>query len=206
MLALLALTGCFIFGGDDDTPTGDTAPAEPTLDLPEGVFLVEMETTTGPVTLEIHEDWAPIGAARFRALVEAGFYDDAKFFRVLPNFVVQWGIAADPAVTAQWLDPIQDDPVVESNTRRTITFAQTGQPNSRTTQVFVNYEDNTNLDGQGFAPFGRVIDGMPNLRSLNDEYGETPSMNQGSIRDQGNAYLDANFPNLDGIISATVRE
>jgi len=182
--------------------TGDTAPPEDT--LPEGVFLVDLELTTGPVVLEIHEDWAPNGVARFRELVEAGYYDGARFFRVLPDFVVQWGIAADPAVSAKWTMPIADDPVVESNVRRTITFAATSQPNSRTTQLFINLGDNSNLDSMGFAPFGEVIEGMPNVRAINAEYTDQPE--QGQIYDQGNAYLDANFPGLDEIVSATIRE
>ncbi len=195
---LLLAVGCSSSG---DGRSGDTAPD---LALPEGVFLVDLDTTQGDVVLEIHEDWAPIGVARFRELVEAGFYDGARFFRVLPGFVVQWGIAADPAVTAKWTTPIEDDPVVESNVRRTLSFAATSAPNSRTTQVFVNYDDNSSLDDLGFAPFGRVIEGMPSLRALNGEYGE--AVDQAELVARGNAYLDALFPNLDAILSARVRE
>ncbi|MEN0067201.1 MAG: peptidylprolyl isomerase [Myxococcota bacterium] len=194
------LGGLVACQSDDGMTTGETG--EETT-LPEGVFLVDMETTTGPVVLEIHEDWAPLGAARFRELVESGFYDGARFFRVVPDFVVQWGLPADPAVNAKWTEPILDDPVIESNVARTITFAATALPNSRTTQVFINYGDNSSLDDQGFAPFGRVAEGMRNVRSINAEYGQDPD--QTRIRNEGNAYLDAEFPNLDGIVSATVR-
>jgi len=198
LLPILAAAAC----SSSATPTDDTAPNE--TPLPEGVFVVDLETSVGPVVLEIHEDWAPLGSARFRELVEAGYYDGARFFRVVPDFVVQWGLAADPAVSAKWDDPIPDDPVVESNVRRTISFAATANPNSRTTQVFINYTDNSFLDASGFAPFGRVIEGMRNVRSINGEYGEQPD--QAQIRSQGNAYLDANFPRLDEIVTATIRE
>lgn len=198
--------GVFAFGAcsDDAADPGDTGEegeASPTAD---GVF-VELDTTVGPVVIEIHEEWAPLGAARFLELVEVGFYDDAKFFRVIPDFVVQFGMAADPEVHAMWANqPIEDDPVVMSNLARTVTFAATNLPNSRTTQVFINYSDNSNLDGMGFAPFGRVVEGtMPNVRAINPEYGEDPE--QGEIAAQGNAYLDAQFPNLDGIVTATLR-
>lgn len=198
MIGLLLAVGCT---GSSDTLTGDTGP---TSTLPEGVFLVDLDTTQGPVVLEIHEDWAPLGVARFRELVESDFYDGARFFRVIDGFVAQWGIAADPAVTAMWRTPIDDDPVIESNTRRMLSFAATSAPNSRTTQVFVNYDDNSRLDDLGFAPFGLVVEGMPNLRALYADYGE--DVDQAQLVDRGNAYLDEAFPNLDEIRTATIRE
>lgn len=199
MWTIFFLAGC---ANPDGMGESDTAPPE--TELPEGVFLVDLDTTTGPVVLEIHEAWAPLGVARFRELVESGFYDGARYFRVVPGFVVQFGIAADPAVHAMWSDrPIADDPVVASNERRTVTFATAG-PNTRTTQLFVNLGPNASLDAQGFAPIGQVREGMPNVRSINDEYGEAP--NPFRIEDEGNAYLDAEFPRLDGIVTARVRE
>jgi len=168
------------------------------------VFKVTFETTKGNFVVEVHREWAPLGVDRFYNLVKNGFYDNAKFFRVVPNFVVQFGIPADPRVAAAWRTrTIQDDPVKESNVKGTITFATAG-PNSRTTQVFINYADNSRLDRMGFAPFGKVIEGMEVVESINAEYGERP--NQGMIQAQGNAYLDREFPNLDGIKRAYVSE
>ena len=184
-------------GPADDS--GDETP------IPEGVTLVDLELTTGSVVVEVHEDWAPIGAARFLELVDADFYDDTRFFRVLPGFVVQFGMNGDPDVHAEWANrTLQDDPVVETNRRRTLSFAATNDPNSRTTQVFINYANNASLDDLGFAPFGIVVEGMPNVVAINDEYREDPSQVQ--ISAEGNAYLDANFPNLDGIVTATIRQ
>jgi peptidyl-prolyl cis-trans isomerase A (cyclophilin A) len=170
----------------------------------DNVFQVLLETTVGDVVLEVHRDWAPNGANHFEELVEAGFYDNCSFFRVLPGFVAQWGLNGDPALNTQWASStIPDDPVIESNLPGMITFAQTGQPNSRTTQLFVNYEDNSFLDAQNFAPFATVISGMAALEAINAEYGEQP--NQNLIRTQGDTYLDANFPNLDRITKATIQ-
>ncbi len=171
--------------------TGDTS----------GVYTVELATTAGPVVLEVHPEWAPNGAARFAELIEARFYEGATFFRVVPDFVVQFGISGDPSVNATWRSStITDDPVVESNTRGMVTFAQTAAPNSRTTQLFVNYGDNSFLDSMGFAPFARVTSGMENVDAINAEYGELPD--QSRIQAEGDAYLDAQFPNLDRITAA----
>jgi cyclophilin family peptidyl-prolyl cis-trans isomerase len=187
----------------DPTDSALPVPEDTTAPLPEGVFLVDVETTQGPVVFELHHDWAPLGVDRVLELVDAGFYDDTRFFRVVPGFVVQFGLSGDPATSALWEDAtIPDDPVVESNTVRTIAFATAG-PDTRTTQLFINYGDNSFLDAQGFAPIGRVVDGMSNIKAINDEYGERPS--QSLITSGGNAYLDADFPNLDGIVQATVR-
>lgn len=167
-------------------------------------YKVVFETTKGTFVVEVNRDWAPLGADRFYNLVKNGFYNDAKFFRVVPNFVVQFGIPADPRVAAVWrTQTIQDDPVKESNVKGTITFATAG-PNSRTTQVFINYADNSRLDRMGFAPFGKVVEGMEVVEAINAEYGERP--NQGMIQAQGNAYLEREFPNLDGIKSARIAE
>ena len=168
-------------------------------------FRVVFSTSKGPFTLEIHRDWAPIGADRFYELVKAGFFDQDRFFRVVPNFVVQWGINGDPAVQAKWRDrTISDDPVMQSNRRGTITFAKTGEPNSRSTQFFINLADNPALDAQGFAPFGQVISGLNVVESLYAGYAETPDQSQ--IQAQGNAYLQSRFPMLDYIQSAKIEQ
>lgn len=169
-------------------------------------YKVKFETTKGDFVVEVNSAWAPLGAERFRTLVEDGFYDGAKFFRVLPGFVVQFGLPADPK-SAPRVENIPDDPVTQSNTRGMITFATAG-PNTRTSQVFINLGDNERLDSMGFSPFGRVVEGMEVVESLYSGYGEGAPYgkgpDQGRIRAAGNAYLEANFPKLDGITKAAV--
>jgi peptidyl-prolyl cis-trans isomerase A (cyclophilin A) len=132
-------------------------------------FRVKVSTSKGEVVVEVNRAWAPLGADRFYNLAKNGFFDEARFFRAIKGFMVQFGIHGDPAVAAVWRNArIQDDPVKESNKRGTVTFATSG-PNSRTTQLFINFKDNTMLDGMGFAPFGRVISGMDVVDSLNTE-------------------------------------
>ena len=163
---------------------------------------VKFETTKGDFVIQITKDWAPLGVERFLSLINGGYYDGAKFFRIVPGFVVQFGLAADPQVTrSMGSASIQDDPVKASNTKGTITFATAG-PNTRTTQLFINFGNNTGLDRQGFSPFGKVIEGMDVVDKINAEYGESP--NQGAIQMKGNAYLKKDFPNLDYIKSATI--
>ncbi len=166
------------------------------------VFKVEFECTNGSFTVECQKEWAPLGAQRFYTLVREGFYDDSAFFRVVPGFVVQFGLAGDPAVTANWRDKrIKDDPVTQSNTPGTLTFATSG-PNTRTTQLFINTGNNQRLDGMGFAPFGKVVSGMDVVKAITSEYGERP--NQALITAEGNAYVKKNFPNIDFIKKATL--
>lgn len=166
-------------------------------------FKVKVETSKGDFVLEITRKWAPTGADRFYELVKKDFYKEARFFRVVPGFMVQWGINADPEVQKNWRNAtIKDDPVVASNQRGFITYAKTGLPDSRSTQLFINFDDNSFLDSQGFAPFGRVVEGMDVVDKINSEYREQP--NQGSIQTRGNEYLKASFPNLDFIKSMTV--
>jgi peptidyl-prolyl cis-trans isomerase A (cyclophilin A) len=168
-------------------------------------FNVQFETTQGKFVVEVHRDWAPNGADRFYNLVKSGYYDDQRFFRVLNGFMAQFGIHGDPKVAATWRAArIQDDPVKASNTRGFLTFATAG-PGTRTTQLFINYGDNSRLDRQGFAPFGQVTKGMEVVDKLYSGYGEgAPSgdgPDQGRVQAEGNAYLDKDFPKLDRIKS-----
>ena len=167
---------------------------------------IKFETTKGDFVLEIDSEWAPIGAARFVELVTNGFYDGAKFFRVLPGFVVQFGLPADPK-TAPKVSNLADDAVTQTNAKGTITFATAG-PGSRTSQVFINLVNNDRLDGMGFAPFGKVVEGFDIVEKLYSGYGEGAPYgqgpDQGRARSMGNAYLEASFPKLDGIVKATV--
>ena len=167
-------------------------------------YKVKLETTEGDVVIAVHPDWAPLGAARFKEAVEAGVYNDATLFRVVPGFVVQFGIPGDPKEAAKWRDnTIKDDAVTQSNKRGTITFATAG-PNSRTTQVFINLGNNANLDSMGFAPFGEVVEGMDVVEKFNSEYADRPTSTQMQIQTQGNAFLDKQFPGLDKIENAEV--
>jgi peptidyl-prolyl cis-trans isomerase A (cyclophilin A) len=172
------------------------------------VYKVNVDTSRGRFVLEVHRDWAAIGADRFYNLVKNGFYDNARFFRVISGFMVQFGINGDPKVSAVWREAnIKDDPVRQSNQRGYITFATAG-PNTRTTQVFINFADNRSLDRMGFAPFGRVVSGMDTVDALYSGYGEgAPSGNgpdQGRVQSQGNAYLTQNFAKLDYIKKAAI--
>jgi peptidyl-prolyl cis-trans isomerase A (cyclophilin A) len=167
------------------------------------LYRVKVATTKGDFVIEVNRAWAPLGADRFYNLVRNGFFTDASFFRVVPGFIVQFGIPANPRIAAAWQNAnILDDRVMQSNKKGTITFAKTDLPNSRTTQLFLNLGDNTPLDGQGFAPFGTVTEGMDVVLNIYSGYGERPE--QDRIQSQGKAYLDKNFPQLDSIKSATV--
>ncbi|HXE43496.1 MAG TPA: peptidylprolyl isomerase [Candidatus Baltobacteraceae bacterium] len=185
-----------------------TDPAKLTEKAPE-TFKVQFDTTKGKVVIEVTRSLAPNGADRFYNLVRSGFFTDAAFFRVVPGFMVQFGMSGDPNIMAKWGGAaIPDDPVKASNARGTITFATSG-PNSRTTQLFINFGNNAGLDGQGFSPFGKVIEGMDAVDKLNGEYGDFPQFgghgpDAGHIAAEGNAYLKKEFPNLDYIKSATI--
>jgi peptidyl-prolyl cis-trans isomerase A (cyclophilin A) len=163
-------------------------------------FKVQFETSKGNFIIEVTRKWAPIGADHFYDLVQKGFYNECRFFRVVPGFMVQFGINGDPAVQKNFRDAtIKDEPTVASNAPGFITYAKSGAPNSRTTQLFINYGDNSFLDNQGFAPFGRVVEGMDVVTAINSKHGERPD--QGAIQSQGNAYLKERFPDLDYIKS-----
>jgi peptidyl-prolyl cis-trans isomerase A (cyclophilin A) len=167
-------------------------------------YKVTLDLSTGPVVIQIDRVDAPQGADRFYNLVQAKFFDGARFFRVIPGFVVQFGMAASPAVNKAWDLPIKDDPVKHTNMPGSVVFAATSQPNSRTTQLFINLGDNARLDQMGFAPIGRVISGMENVVKINAEYRENPD--QGEIEKSGNAYLEKAFPRLDYIKTARVTQ
>jgi peptidyl-prolyl cis-trans isomerase A (cyclophilin A) len=172
------------------------------------VYRVDFDTSKGPFVIEVHRDWAPNGADRFYNLVKNGFYDNARFFRVIEGFMVQFGVNGDPKISAVWRDArIKDDPARISNKRSFVTFATAG-PNTRTTQVFISYGDNSNLDSQGFTPFGQVISGMKVLDSMYSGYGEGAPRglgpDQSKLQAEGNAYLASKFGNLDYIKKATI--
>jgi peptidyl-prolyl cis-trans isomerase A (cyclophilin A) len=172
------------------------------------VYKAKFDTSKGVFVVEVHRDWAPNGADRFYNLVKNGFYNDARFFRVISGFMVQFGISGDPKISAVWREAnIKDDPVKESNQPGYITFATAG-PNTRTTQVFINFGDNAGLDGQGFSPFGKIISGMEVVNALFSGYGEGAPRgdgpDQGQVQQQGNAYLAKDFPKLDFIRTATI--
>jgi peptidyl-prolyl cis-trans isomerase A (cyclophilin A) len=173
-------------------PPTETAPAE---------FKVDLDTTKGPVIVDVTRVSAPIGVDRFYTLVKNKFYDGARFFRVVPGFVVQFGLAGNPDLTAAWDFPIQDDPILVSNKRGTLTFATKG-PNTRTTQLFINLGNNERLDAQHFSAFGRVVEGMENVDKIYSGDGEGPQ--QDSITEKGNDYLIKNFPKLDYIYTAKI--
>jgi len=171
-------------------------------------YKARFDTSKGAFVIQVNRTWAPHGADRFYNLVKNGFYDNVRFFRVISGFMVQFGINGDPALSAHWRGAnIPDDPVRQSNKRGMITFATAG-PNTRTTQVFINFGDNSALDGQGFAPFGRVVSGMNVVDSLNAEYGEGAPRgrgpDQGRLQMEGNAYLMRDFKRMDYVKKATI--
>jgi peptidyl-prolyl cis-trans isomerase A (cyclophilin A) len=172
------------------------------------VYKAKFDTTKGTFVVEVHRDWAPNGADRFYNLVKNGFYDNVRFFRVISGFMVQFGIHGDPKISAPWREAqLKDDPVKQSNKRGYITYAMAG-PNTRTSQVFINFGDNASLDSQGFSPFGRVVTGMEVVDKLNAEYGEGAPRGRGPdqsrMQMEGNAYLTKDFGRLDYVKKATI--
>jgi peptidyl-prolyl cis-trans isomerase A (cyclophilin A) len=168
-------------------------------------YKVRLDTTAGPVVIQVTRDWAPLGADRFYNLVKNGFYDGVRFFRVIPGFMAQGGMNGDPAIQALWgRNNFNDDPVKQSNKRGYVTFAKTGAPNSRSTQIFINYGNNANLDSQGFAPFGQVTSGMEAVDKF-ENYGKNVP-DQGLITKEGNAYLQRDYPKLTVIKKATIEK
>ena len=187
------------------------AAAQPSLKNPASLtekapatYKVRLDTSAGPVVIQVTRDWAPLGADRFYNLVKHGFYDGVRFFRVIPGFMAQGGMNGDPAIQKIWgRNNINDDPVKQSNKRGFVTFAKTGAPNSRSTQIFINYANNANLDAQGFAPFGEVISGMEVVDKF-EAYKNVPD--QGLITAEGNAYLQRDYPKLTFIKKATIEK
>jgi peptidyl-prolyl cis-trans isomerase A (cyclophilin A) len=227
LFSVLAATGLFVAGCAKQTAPADakakietaaptaaatatadfTDPAQLTAQAPE-TFKAQFDTTEGKFVIEVTRALSPSGADRFYNLVRSGYFTDIAFFRVVPGFMCQFGIHGNPAVSAKWREAnIADDAVKGSNTRGTITFATAG-PGTRTTQLFINFGNNTNLDGQGFSPFGKVVEGMEVVDKINSEYGDGAPWgrgpDQGQIQMEGNPYLKKGFPNLDYIKSATV--
>ncbi len=201
-LALL-LTGC---SGSKETAKQESAavPSKPAPDT----YKVQFDTSKGAFVVEVTRAWAPYGADRFYDLVQQKFFDDARFFRVLKGFVVQFGINKEPDVEARWRNnAIPDDPVRQTNARGTLTFATSG-PNTRTTQLFINLADNARLDQSGFSPFGKVGQGMDVVDQLYSGYGEGEPQgegpNQEKIEARGNEYLAADFPRLDYVKTAHI--
>ncbi|MXX69888.1 MAG: peptidylprolyl isomerase [Gemmatimonadales bacterium] len=209
-LVALVLTGC---RGIERVPSSGSAEDEhqqagsAVAAVAVSPVEVAVETSQGEFVIAVHRDWAPLGAERFLTLVESGYYDDARFHRVVPDFIVQWGLAGDPAITAQWMNAyIPDDPVVASNTRGRIAFAFT-DPGTRATQVYINLVDSVRLDSTGFAPFGEVVSGMEVVDALYSGYGENSGGglrrgDQSRIVAEGNTYLDREYPLLDRLLRA----
>jgi len=204
-LACAALAGCG--GGGKSAASGPPDvllhPAKLTAKAPQ-LFTATFKTTKGTFQIEAHRTWAPKGADRFYNLVKSGFYDGVIFFRVVPRFVVQFGISPYPKVSAAWQNAaIPDDLPTVHNTRGGVTFAAAG-PNTRTTQVFINLGNNTTLDQSGFAPFGAVVSGMDVVDKLYSGYADKPTQQQGEMETLGNAWLNKNYPQLDSIKTARV--
>ena len=177
-------------------------------DAAPAVFRVRLDTTKGPIVIEVHRDWAPRGADRFHELVTAGYFDDNRFFRVVNGQWAQFGINGDPAVARRWrTQTFPDDLRTQSNVRGMVSFAF-AEPNARTSQVYIALKDLSDpQDAQGFAPFGRVVSGMEVADALNSEYGESSGSGiragkQQPLFDGGNAYLDREFPRLDRLLHA----
>ncbi len=202
LVTVLAWTGPALGQGEilsNPAALRETAPA---------TYKARFETSKGGFVIDVTREWAPNGADRFFNLVKNGFYDGVRFFRVLDGFMAQFGINGDPAISAKWRDArISDDPVRQSNRRGFVTYAMAG-PNTRTSQVFINFGDNSALDKQGFSPFGQVSSGMNVVDTLHSGYGEGAPRgqgpDQGRVQMEGNAYLTKNFPRLDFVKKATI--
>jgi peptidyl-prolyl cis-trans isomerase A (cyclophilin A) len=212
MINLLCALGVFLGAVTVNAQDKSAAYADPsklTEKAPDN-FKAVFNTTKGNFTIEVTRSLAPNGADRFYNLAKSGYFTEMGFFRVVPGFMVQFGISGDPAISSKWASAnIQDDPVKGSNTRGTITYAMSSAPNSRSTQLFINFGDNSRLDGMGFAPFGKVTEGMDVVDKIYGGYGDMPEQggtgpDPGGIAAEGNSYLKKNFPKLDYIKSVTV--
>jgi peptidyl-prolyl cis-trans isomerase A (cyclophilin A) len=200
----LTVVTAFAQGGGADLSKAKLRTPSTLTEQAPAAYKAKFDTSKGAFVIEVHRDWAPKGADRFYNLVKNGFFDDTRFFRVVPDFMVQFGLNGDPAIQRNWANAnIQDDPKNQSNKKGFVTFATRG-PNTRTTQIFINYKDNGFLDAQGFTPFGQVISGMDVVEKITSQYGEKP--NQGMIQSEGNAYLNKDFPKLDFVKKATIEK
>ncbi len=203
LVAALLLSSTNLVAQDEETKPAEVE-AEAAEQAPQRFKVIFELSNDGEVEIEVARKLAPLGVDQFYNLVKSGFYNECRFFRVVPGFVVQFGINGDPAVQKKWREaPIKDDPVRFSNKKGTICFATAGK-DTRTTQLFINIGDNERLDGLGFAAFGRVNHGLKHFEAINSEYGETP--NQELIHNKGNDYLKEGFPNMDYIKKAYVVE
>ena len=182
-------------------------PAALTAKAPD-MFKVKFDTTKGPVVILLHRDWAPKGVDRFYNMTRNGYFTGVRFFRVIPNFMAQFGISGDPAVSEAWEKAklADDPPNMKSNVRGILTYGTTGQPNSRGTQLFINYKDNSYLDKQGFVPIGEVVEGMELVDMLYADYGAAPQNEQGTLVSQGNKYMASKYPKLDYIKTAVIEK
>ena len=209
VVASVALQGC---AGERDTQPRE--PPNPLLsprrftETAPATFRARFETSAGDFLIEVHREWAPLGADRFYNLVQAGFYDDTRIYRVVAGFMAQFGLNGDPYVNVAWQNSfIVDDPVTQRNRRGRVAFAK-GGVHTRTTEVFISYRDNGSLDDDGFAPVGEVVEGMDVVDAVYAEYGDGPPRGDGPyhamVRARGNDYLDADFPELTRIVRATV--
>jgi len=196
-LVLLALTALTLVAQPSSAQvTDEHAPA---------TFRARFETSQGPFVVEVHREWAPLGADRFYTLVKRGFYDGARFFRVLSGFMAQFGLSGDPKIQGEYAAAnLLDEPAKQSNLRGFVSFAKESAPNTRYTMVFINYKDNSYLDADGFAPFGQVVVGMEIVDKLYGGYGRTNVPDQRRIKSEGNAYLTAEYPKLDFIKAARI--
>ncbi len=197
LVLLLAIVGAALSGQSklsDPSALTETAP---------DLFRARFETSKGPFVIEVHREWAPIAADRFYNLVKNGFYDGTRFFRVRPGFMAQFGINGTPEIQSAWQRAfLRDDPGTQKNTRGFVSFTNEGRPQSRFTQIFINYADNSRLDADGFAPFGEVVTGMEVVDKLFSP--PDPQPDQRRILREGNAYLQAEFPRLDFVKKATI--
>ena len=198
-LFMLALTALTLVAAPQPTAAQVTDEQAPP------TFRARFETSQGPFVIEVQREGAPIAADRFNPLVRRGFYDDARFFRVLNGFMAQFGLNGDPKIQGEYaLANLLDEPPKQSNLRGFVSFAKESSPNTRYTMVFVNYKDNSYLDADGFAPFGQVVTGMEIVEKLYSGYGRQNVPDQRRIKSEGNAYLTAEYPKLDFIKTARI--
>jgi peptidyl-prolyl cis-trans isomerase A (cyclophilin A) len=209
---IVLFTAALLFGATSIQPSIAANLGDPSSlnEKAPDVYKAKFDTSKGTFVIEVHRDWSPNGADRFYNLVKNGFFNDARFFRVIDGFMVQFGISGNPDLSAVWREArIPDDPVKQSNTRGMVSFATAG-PGTRTTQVFINFGDNAGLDGQGFSPFGQVVSGMDVVDSFFKGYGEGAPRgqgpDQGRVQTEGNAYLMTDFPKLDYVKKATIEQ